>query len=372
LPNEKAHGIQIVNTCAGIAGAGVEVELCTPFFFGAQGNVHEHYQVPNDFVHRKLLVPDIPWAPIRFHVRLVSFALVANAYILYRIILNLFSRKKLVVYVRAEIIFALYFISYLCPVVFETHQIRNHEKFYKILLKRVQGIVVITNALKEKFVISYGLPAAKILMTRDAVDVEKFRKAKKNKDLFEKLGLPTDKKIVMYCGSLTKAKGVYTLADAAAKLASDYVVVFIGGEGEVLEKFRHQYDKYTNVYLVGQVAHEKIPSFVASADVLVQPDLVTDTYARYFTSPMKLFEYMASGRPIVAADVPSVKEVLCEESAIFFKSGDSNSLAKQLNTVLYNESVLNRIGAAAQKKVEEYTWEKRGQTITHFIQKLLS
>ncbi len=374
LPNERAHGIQIVNTCAGMAQAGLDVDLCSPTTLGnrPKDEIFAFYNLPKTFSHITLFAIDIPGLSVGFYIRSLTFYIAINVYILFRILQSLLQQKRLVIYVRAEAVFAVYLASFLCPVVFETHQIRNHEWMYKQILKRVKGVVVITTNLKNKFVHEYGLPTKKILVARDAVDVKKFMIQKDTAtSIFTKYGIPSNKKLVIYCGSLSREKGVYVLAEAAKHLLPEFHVLIIGGQGVSLESFKKQYDGFNNISCAGYISHDEVPYYIAAAHVLIQPDLASDTYASQFTSPMKLFEYMASGRPIIASDVPSLKEVLTDASASFFHSGDSSSLAAAINRSVDTYDTLMVRAIQAKHDVAEYTWEKRGELISGHLHGIL-
>ncbi len=374
LPNNRAHGIQIANTCAGMVQAGLDVDLCTPAVWGqnVNGDLFAFYNLPRSYRHVKLPVADIPGSSLGFYLRSLCYYVLINFYVLCRLLQSYFKKQKLVIYVRAEAVFALYFISFLCPFFFETHQIRNYPFLYKRALKRVRGIVVITNNLKQKFVGEYALPARKIQVARDAVDLQKFASLHSDRsNLYEKNSIPVGKKLVIYCGSLSAEKGVYVLADAARLLSSDFHVLFVGGYGESLELFRKQYEGAKNITCVGQVPHEEVPRYIAAAHVVIQPDLASDVYASQFTSPMKLFEYMASGRPIIASDVPSLREVLSDQSALFFKPGDSAALASVINESAKNLPSITALARQAKADVSQFTWEKRGQLIRELIHAML-
>ena len=77
------------------------------------------------------------------------------------------------------------------------------------------------------------------------------------------------------------------------------------------------------------------------------------------TSPLKLFEYMASGRPIVASDLLSLREILTEQEAIFFKPDDPLDLALKIKEILVNQSLAEQISQNAREKVQNYTWQNR-------------
>jgi glycosyltransferase involved in cell wall biosynthesis len=288
-------------------------------------------------------------------------------YILIKAVRARADGEKLVVYVRGETVLALIPLTYIVPIFFETHQIRNYEHLYKIALQRVKGIIVITEGLKNKFVEAYGISARKILMARDAVDVTKFQSVTSDKSIWAEHGIAPTKKIVLYSGTLAPEKGVDTLAGAAALVPSDVQIVFLGGTDEQVASFKEKYGQIENISIIGRVDHVMVPKYLASADVFVLPDSSKYTYSNLYTSPMKLFEYMASGHPILASKVPSLLEVLDEETAVFFEPDNHVSLAGVIEDVLKNTEKALHLSENARERVSEFTWEKRTKAIVAHI-----
>lgn len=86
-----------------------------------------------------------------------------------------------------------------------------------------------------------------------------------------------------------------------------------------------------------------------------------------YTSPLKLFEYMASGKPIIASDLPSSREVLTENMAHFFRPDDPESLTNTINEVITNISEADKRARQAFVEVAQYSWASRAQKIVEFI-----
>ena len=82
---------------------------------------------------------------------------------------------------------------------------------------------------------------------------------------------------------------------------------------------------------------------------------------------MKLFEYMASGNPIVASDLPSIREILNETNAVLVKPDDSKELVNGVIKVLRDDDLSGKISKQALENIKEYTWQKRADKIISFI-----
>ena len=180
-------------------------------------------------------------------------------------------------------------------------------------------------------------------------------------------GISEEKKIVLYSGTLAIEKGVDTLAEATAFLPDDVHVVFLGGVEQQVRSFKEKYGHLKNISILGRVDYTAVPKYVVSADVLVLPDSADFAYSNLYTSPMKLFEYMASKRPIVASNVPSLCEVLEETSAVFFEAGNPKSLAEAIQYALDHTVESEERAKQAYEAVSQFTWEERTKSIVNHI-----
>ncbi len=143
-------------------------------------------------------------------------------------------------------------------------------------------------------------------------------------------------------------------------------VVIIGGKESDKEGMRR---RYTNVLFLGPRPYAELADNLAAADVLVLPNSGKHVISERFTSPLKLFAYMASGIPIVASDLPSIREVLDEGSAYFAKPDDAQDLARKVQEVVSDPNARAK-AARAREKVKEYSWKKRAQKILRDIMRL--
>ena len=231
-------------------------------------------------------------------------------------------------------------------------------------MKKIRGIIAITSYIKEAF-ISCGVTSGRILVAPDGVDLEEFEVKISKEECRRKLDLPLNEKIVLYAGHLYPWKGTDTLLEAARKFRTFFV--FVGGmENDVVE-FRRNVGGLKNVKVIGHRPHGEIPYWLKAADVLVLPNSGKHDISKYWTSPLKLFEYMASGVPVVATDLPSVREILDRSSAFLSKPDNADELTRWIEKAFNDSSEAYRLADNAKRVVRNFSWSIRAERVLNFV-----
>ncbi len=364
LPTEKAHGLQIMKTCEAMARQGVEVELIVPKRFNhITEDPFVFYGVKKNFTITKLWCLDL--------ISLNFFGSVGfwvESWTFYRSVRKYLKQQQSGVYYTRDLPIANWLSKSFGPLFYEIHTLPDViSSRYRSAWQRAKGLVVISNGLKSAL-LKQGIVESKILVARDAVDIEQFSIALSQIECRRKLELPQDKKIVLYSGHLYSWKGVYNVL-AVAKLLPEVLFIFVGGTTEDLLSFRQRAktEGTTNVLIFGYKKHEEIPPFLKAADVLLLPNSAMEKISEYYTSPLKLFEYMASGVPIVASDIPSIREVLSEKNAFFFPTDNLNKFVDTINFVLNNPAFSGKIAAQAHEDSKRFSWANRTKAIINFL-----
>ncbi|MGH7279716.1 MAG: glycosyltransferase, partial [Candidatus Rokuibacteriota bacterium] len=174
---------------------------------------------------------------------------------------------------------------------------------------------------------------------------------------------------IVYVGQLYPWKGVDTLIRAVALLPAERARVVGGGEGAArLRALAEQEGCAERVHFTGQLPAACVPHVLADAGVAVVPGTRTAIASR-FTSPLKLFEYMAAGVPIVAADVPAMREVLADgDSALLVAPEDPRALATAIRRVLDDPALARRLREGALAAVTGYGWDVRARRLLAAIE----
>ena len=355
IPTEKAHGIQIIKTCEAFAELGHKVELVLPWRFNRiKENIFEYYNVRKNFTIKKIPSFDLIWlGKVGFWIQSLTFAKLAAGYA--------FLKKTDVIYSRDEL--PIFYLSFFKKNIFwETHTGR-YNFIVKQLLKRLAGIVSITEGLRN-FYIKKRIDAEKIIVAPDAVDINNFSKNYVQVDVRKKLGLPIDKKIVLYVGRLDGWKGTETMLEASKLLPDEIQMVIIGGEAK---QTAHLKKEYPQVIFLGFRPYRELAENLAAADILLLPNTGRNEISALFTSPLKLFAYMASKKTIIASDLPSLREILNEENAYLVAPDDEFALEKAIKNVLNQKEISESKASIAYQDVQKYTWRARADKIINFI-----
>ena len=257
---------------------------------------------------------------------------------------------------------------------FEMHSFEQRpERFLQRVVMEVDGIVTITRALKNDIARKYRIDQDKIFSWPDSVREKRLAEPVPGKTVARKLlHIPAQyERIVLYTGQLLAGKGVDVLIRAAAEFDRHVLFLIVGGSQQDIHslKKRTQADEMTNVQFAGFVPPWQVVHYQAAADVLVLPN-TPDSAISDYTSPLKLFEYMAARRPIVASNLPVLKEVLNDgENAVLVRPADPQALAEGIRRLLDDEVLARSVSEKAFADVRHYTYENRARRIIEFISK---
>lgn len=374
FPSEKTMTPLIMKTCEGFIQEGFLVELWIP------KRINHGFSGVDPFVKHNI--------PTRFPIRtLFSFRGIERlgkvGFILMVVIFNISSFFRLLKERRLNTSLIIYghdirdliLPSFLgLPIFIEIHDFYESSVRFlnRVVLKNTSGLIV-TNTFKQRVINErYGFSKDKMIHQPNAVSSEMFDIPISKKEAREKLGLPLDVKIALYTGHLFSWKGVHTLAEAALYVPEDTRIYFIGGteeDREALKKFVAN-KKLPHIIFLPHQEHAKIPLFQKSADVLVLPNTAKEAASKYETSPVKLFEYMASGIPIVASDIPSIREIVSPKEVFFFTPDDPKSLAKEIQEAIEDIVKSKERTDASRILARSFSWPLRAKAITALISRL--
>lgn len=355
VPDQWAHTTQIMKTCEALAQLGHEVELVVPRRSGTRpDDPFASAGVERLFSIRKLPCIDLfPGTRSRllYLLRTYSFYASARCYLAFARYDRLYTRE----------------LSRWIPfrnTVFELHTIQPMLRVMLSRLKRSRGVVTITAGIRTELIVR-GVPAERITVAPDGVDLAAFEHPEPQAIARRRLGIPEGVPVALYIGLLDAWKGADTLYAAARLLAPAVRVAIIGESSESpLEDLRRD---HPGVLFLGYRPYRELADNQAAADVLVLPNSGKSDLSARFTSPLKLFTYMASRKPIIASDLPSLREVLSDNDAFFVQPDDSAALAEGIRTALSHPEEAAARATAARDKAEQYTWSARASRINTLL-----
>jgi glycosyltransferase involved in cell wall biosynthesis len=241
------------------------------------------------------------------------------------------------------------------------------ERCERLNLAAATRIFVVAEVERNNL-INAGVPAEKIVVNPNGVDVEEFRSDVGRDAIRRQLGVADDTPLAGFVGTFGPWHGVLTLAEAIALLPENGVRFLFVGAGmfrDEVERIISEAGRSQQVIFAGQVEHKKVPALLDACDILLSPHVPMTDGSEFFGSPTKLFEYMAMGKAIVASRLGQIAEVLDdEETALLVEPGDARQLADAILRLHNSRELRERLGAAARRvAVERHTWKQNAQRV---------
>ena len=235
------------------------------------------------------------------------------------------------------------------------------QRIERWVARRATLIVTVSRAF-ERMLLDDGFPAEKILVCQNAIDPAEF-----DPETVKPAARPPGMEeafIAGYVGAFVPWHRVDMMVESARELAPRYprlrwLLVGDGVERPRIEKLLADCGLTDKFWLPGAVKHSLIPSYVLAMDAAVMP------HSNLFGSPMKLFEYMAMGRPVVMPDVPPIAEVVEDGvNGMLFRAEDAAALGGALAKLVEDEAFRRRLGARArQDALERHTWSANARRL---------
>jgi glycosyltransferase involved in cell wall biosynthesis len=213
-----------------------------------------------------------------------------------------------------------------------------------------------------------GVPSKKLKVLHDGFDEKLFMKQIDINSAKKSLKLPVNKKAVVYVGSLYKDRGIEHILKLSSCFRDTQFVIVGGPEKEKQELIKEtSRRKIKNVMFKGRVKNTEVPMYLFAADALLM--IMTKKVPTIdYCSPLKLFEYMASGRTIVGYGFKAILEVLKDDiNSLLAMPEDQKELKQKLASALSSENTFN-YGTVARKEVfEKYRWSIRAENLIKYM-----
>ena len=383
LPTEKAHGLQIMQNCEAFAAAGCDVTLWVARRWNTRHlrqvqDPFAYYGVAPNFAVRRipcidlfpLFPPDSVGARLAFYLLLLSYALAS-------VIPLLFIRAD-IYYSRDELLLALLTrLKSRRSLAYEAHQFAPAGRgaaLQKSVAANVGSLIATTERLRRDLIADRDADPARVLVAHDGIRRARFAALPTQAEARRQIGWNADAFIVGYLGRLKTLgmdKGVGLLVDALASLDGAHLAL-VGGPDDKAHTLRERWLQHglpaDRFLYAGQVPPADVPLYLRAFDVCALPLPFTTHFARY-ASPLKLFEYMAAGRAIIASDLPAWADVVVhEETALLLPPDDIAAWTAAIERLKGDRDLRDRLGERArQGALARYTWDARAERILAHI-----
>jgi glycosyltransferase involved in cell wall biosynthesis len=365
VPSTTANSMQVMKTCQALVDINHDINLILPLprsdtprsgFEGSAPDLRTLYGL-------KRQVP-IQWLNSIPGLRRYDFAWRAT----------LCARS-----LRAELTYcwliqaAFFSILFRVPVILEMHGPPEGSLgpwLFKLFLKLPgkKRIIFITHALQklveQRFQIAFTSENA--LVAPNGVDLERYPTLADPSEARRVLGLP-EQFTAVYSGHLYSGRGMGLMLELARKFPQVHFL-WVGGNPQDIQDWRDVLASQAvqNVHLVGFIPNEQLAKYQLAGDVLLMPYERTITGSSggnsvEYCSPMKMFEYMACRRPILASDLPVIREVLNEKNALLCQPENLESWSSALERILMNPELGLHLASQAWDDVQAFTWNKRAE-----------
>jgi glycosyltransferase involved in cell wall biosynthesis len=257
-------------------------------------------------------------------------------------------------------------------VLVEAHEPELSERMSQLLANKktkkfLVGIVTISTWLAD-FYQKKGVPKEKIIVLPDGVDLDQYKFKPSKKEARNSLNLNENARVVAYVGHLYENRGVEEIFTCASELP-DILFMMVGGYMQDVERRREEARLLgiKNIIFVGFIPNSALPKYYSAADILLMP-YSAKVHTASWMSPLKMFEYMAANKPIIASDLEAIRGVLIhKKNAILVPSDNAKALVDEIENLYADPVFMEKIATQACFDVNKYSWDLRAQQIINFI-----
>jgi glycosyltransferase involved in cell wall biosynthesis len=310
-------------------------------------------------------------------IRLLPIRIVGRVVFLVRSFFLILKNRRCLFYTRD--VFAAWFVRTLrVDFITEVHELPAG-RFRNLLMRRILSAsrlhtaVFISEELRKSLLRRMGdrLAGKTTVVAHDGADLDEFPSSLSRDESRRRLHLPEGAFMAGYAGSLFEGRGLEVILEVS-RLLPDVVFVIVGGERGQADRLKRKVKEaaLANVLVIGFVPHRMVPAYLAAFDALLMPyqEAVLHRQKKHDTasymSPLKAFEYMAAGRPIVASRLKVIGEILEDgRNAILVPPDSVTEWAGAIRMLRDNEPLSRTIGEQARDDVRKYSWDERVKKI---------
>lgn len=251
------------------------------------------------------------------------------------------------------------FLEVNAPLAYE----RDHEPDESLYLRQIayriekkaccdaSKTIVVSTPLKG-YLVSVGVPEEKIVILPNGVNLKKFYPRERSSKLIERLDLSDGDVVIGFVGILRPWHGIDILLDAFKTVCDEFAncKLLLVGDGPIQVEVECRAESMGlrgRVTVTGRIAHEQVADYIALFDIAVSPK------ATFYASPMKIIEYMAQQKPVVAPDMENIRDLIRDrDDGILFQPEDAGAMSRAIRELVADESLRRHIGTNALLSVD--------------------
>jgi len=237
-----------------------------------------------------------------------------------------------------------------------------------LFFKRVSGIIAVSRGVSEGLIEDFSVSPDRIIVCPNGIDISSFDLSLEKEEARKQLKIAKEGLYAIYVGKFYDWKGLEIFPYVASKIP-DIKFFMIGGSAEEFGEVSGVTDYPSNLIFGGSKPHSEIPVWLKASDILLVSGTKKNQYSYRETSPMKIFEYMVSMRPIVAADTPAIRSIVTEKEVFLYKPDDHQDLEKVIKNAVEDLETAKIKMCNSYKLAKDYSWSNRVNTIVKFFKK---
>ena len=233
-------------------------------------------------------------------------------------------------------------------------------------LRQADKVLVINEKLKD-YVKELGASPERTQMLRAGIDIERFDPVSKGDTIRQHYGLAKEDTVLFFMGWLYQFSGLKEVASQLARIDNLHLKLLIVGEGdayEALQQIREKHNLKDRIILTGKKPYQEIPEFIAASSICLLPAYPDEKIMQDIV-PIKMYEYMAMKKPVIATRLPGIIREFGEDNGVAYVDKPEDAVTKAME--LIQSGKIEELGQKARSFVEGYSW----QSITDEFEKIL-
>jgi glycosyltransferase involved in cell wall biosynthesis len=253
-------------------------------------------------------------------------------------------------------------------------QVRNLLLF---CLRSADKVICVSSAMQRQIENNYGISGNKIFVLPNCVDIHTFRSYPEKRASIRQQYHIGENPLVIFVGTFHEWHDIPTLVEAFENLhkknpEARLLLVGDGANKPKIEELVHRIGLDQVITFTGSIPFDEVPFLISAADITVAPYKKMDV--EFWGSPMKLFEYMASGTPLITSRVGQLSEIIRnDENGLLVEPGDAGALSQAMERLIDNPSLSRSLSQNARRDVERsFSWEQYIHQLENLLDEVLT